>query len=70
MGLRRSAMLSVTDGVVASYIHNASATGLGRMGVLVALESSADKATLEALGKQIAMHIAAINPMAISAGRD
>ncbi len=67
MGLRRSAVLSVKQGVVASYVHNASAPGLGRMGVLVALESSADTSTLEALGKQIAMHIAAINPLAISA---
>ncbi len=66
MGLRRSAVLSVNDGVVASYIHNAAAEGLGRMGVLVALESTGDKDELQALGKQIAMHIAAINPLAIS----
>ena len=66
MGLRRAEVLSVSDGVVASYIHNAAADNMGRMGVLVALESSADKDMLLALGKQIAMHIAAINPMAIS----
>ncbi|MCF6303591.1 MAG: translation elongation factor Ts, partial [Devosiaceae bacterium] len=66
MGLRRSSVLSVDDGVVASYIHNASADGLGRMGVLVALQSTGDKEVLLALGKQVAMHIAAINPLAIS----
>jgi elongation factor Ts len=62
MNLRRMAVLSVNDGVVASYIHNAVAPGLGKIGVLVALESTADKGKLEALGRQIAMHVAAARP--------
>ncbi|MGE0753951.1 MAG: translation elongation factor Ts [Alphaproteobacteria bacterium] len=60
--LRRSAALSVNKGVVASYVHSAAAPGLGKIGVLVALESEADAGKLEALGKQIAMHIAAARP--------
>ncbi|VAW16974.1 Translation elongation factor Ts [hydrothermal vent metagenome] len=67
LGLRRAATLSVNEGVVASYVHNGVADGLGRMGVLVALQSSGDKDALEALGKQIAMHVAATNPLAVSA---
>ena len=67
MGLRRSATLSVPEGVVSSYVHNAVGNGMGRMGVLVALKSSADPEALNALGRQIAMHIAAINPLAVSA---
>ncbi|PSJ39896.1 translation elongation factor Ts [Allosphingosinicella deserti] len=63
--LRRSAVLQVNDGVVVSYVHNAAATGLGKIGVLVALESNGDKAALETLGKQLAMHIAAANPQAL-----
>jgi elongation factor Ts len=63
--LRRSAVLQVNEGVIVSYIHNAVTTGLGKIGVLVALESSGDKAALEALGKQLAMHIAAANPQAL-----
>jgi elongation factor Ts len=63
--LRRSAVLQVQDGVVVSYVHNAVTPGLGKIGVLVALESSADKGALEALGKQLAMHIAAANPQAL-----
>ncbi|MEM8795737.1 MAG: translation elongation factor Ts [Pseudomonadota bacterium] len=66
MTLRRSTMLSVSDGAVASYIHNASAPGLGKIGVLVALESSGDKEKLETFGRQVAMHIAAINPLAVN----
>ncbi len=66
MGLRRSAQLSVAEGTVSSYIHNAAADGLGRMGILVALESKGDESVLNALGKQIAMHVAAINPLAVS----
>ena len=66
MGLRRSAFLSVSEGAVCSYVHNVEVDGLGRMGVLVALQSSGDKSVLKTLGKQIAMHIAAINPLAIS----
>lgn len=62
MSLRRTACLSVGSGVVASYVHNAIADGLGKIGVLVALESTGDVEKLEALGKQIAMHVAAANP--------
>jgi elongation factor Ts len=64
--LRRSAVLQVGDGVVVPYVHNAAAAGLGKIGVLVALESSGDKAQLESLGKQLAMHIAAANPQALT----
>ena len=63
--LRRAARLEVGQGVIVSYVHNAVASGLGKIGVLVALESGADKAALEALGKQLAMHIAAANPLAM-----
>ncbi|WP_374445653.1 translation elongation factor Ts [Stella sp.] len=62
MALRRSLRLEVSQGVVASYVHNATATGLGKIGVLVALESAGDAAKLEALGRQLAMHVAAANP--------
>jgi elongation factor Ts len=67
MTLRRTAALSVADGVVADYVHNKAADGLGKIGVLVALESKGDKAALTALGRQIAMHIAAASPAAVSA---
>lgn len=67
MTLRRAAALAVKDGVVASYIHNAVIDGLGKMGVLVALESAGKKDELAALGKQIAMHIASSNPQALDA---
>jgi elongation factor Ts len=63
--LRRAAVLEVGEGAVVSYVHNAAAPGLGRIGVLVALEGSGDKAALESLGKQLAMHIAAANPLAL-----
>jgi elongation factor Ts len=63
--LRRAAVLQVNDGVVVSYVHNAAAPGLGKIGVLVALESTGDKGQLEQLGKQLAMHIAAANPQAL-----
>ncbi|TMJ12345.1 MAG: elongation factor Ts [Alphaproteobacteria bacterium] len=63
--LRRAAILEVGDGVVVSYVHNAASPGLGKIGVLVALESSGEKAALEALGKSLAMHIAASNPLAL-----
>lgn len=63
MNLRRAKVLSVKDGVVASYVHSAARPGLGKIGVLVALESPADKAKLQELGKHIAMHIAASNPL-------
>jgi elongation factor Ts len=65
MNLRRTLTVSVTDGVVESYVHNAVKAGLGKIGILVALESTGDKAALSALGKQLAMHIAATNPLAI-----
>ena len=63
MNLRRAKVLSVDNGVVASYMHSALRPNLGRIGVLVALESAADKAKLAELGKHIAMHIAASNPL-------
>jgi elongation factor Ts len=63
--LRRIAILEVGDGVVVSYVHNQASAGLGKIGVLVGLESSGEKAALEALGKQLAMHIAAANPLAL-----
>ena len=66
MNLRRSAKLQVENGVVATYIHSAISAGLGKIGVLVALESTGDKAGLEVLGKQIAMHIAAAKPEALT----
>ncbi|PWR23840.1 translation elongation factor Ts [Zavarzinia compransoris] len=65
MNLRRASVLEVPQGVVASYIHSATAPGLGRIGVLVALESAAPADKLEVLGKQIAMHIAATNPASL-----
>jgi elongation factor Ts len=65
--LRRSAIVSVGQGAVVSYVHNAVAPGLGKIGVLVALESAAGSETLQALGKQLAMHIAAANPLALNA---
>ncbi len=67
MALRRVAMLSVNQGVVAAYIHNAVAPNLGKIGVLVALESAVSADVLSALGRQIAMHIAATNPVALDA---
>jgi len=66
MVLRRSERLEVSDGVVAGYIHNAAAPGLGKIGVIVALESSGDKGKLENLARKLAMHVAAANPLAIS----
>lgn len=62
MNIRRMKKLSVKDGVVVGYVHNAVAPNLGKIGVLVALESTGDKAKLEALGKKIAMHVAAAFP--------
>lgn len=66
MSLRRSAYLEVAQGVIVPYMHNAIAPGLGRLGVLVALESGAPQDKLEALGKQIAMHVAAAHPIAVT----
>src|SRR5690606_28743735 len=58
--------VSVSDGVVVAYTHNAIAPNLGKIGVLVGLESTGDKAKLAALGKQIAMHVAATSPQALT----
>ena len=65
--IRRLRAVEVSKGVVVPYMHNAAATNLGKIGVLVALESEADAAKLETLGKQIAMHIAAAFPLALNA---
>ncbi|KQQ46770.1 MULTISPECIES: translation elongation factor Ts [Rhizobium/Agrobacterium group] len=67
MTLRRSALLEVEHGVVATYVHNAAGDGIGKLGVLVALKSEGDKAVLTSIGRQVAMHIAATNPLAIRA---
>ena len=66
MTVRRTAALKAVDGVVADYIHNKAADGLGKMGVLVALESKGDKAKLSEFGRQVAMHVAAANPLAVT----
>ena len=66
MTVRRSKTLSVSDGVVASYMHSQVADGLGKIGVLVALQSKGDKEKLDALGRQLAMHVAATNPLAVN----
>ena len=66
MSLRRMGALEVLNGAIVPYVHNATAEGLGRIGVLVALESTASEASLTALGKQIAMHIAATSPASLS----
>ena len=66
MSLRRVEAQSVNSGVVAGYIHNSVADGMGKIGVLVALESDGDAAKLTELGKKIAMHIAATNPLALN----
>ena len=66
MSLRRAASLSVSDGVVVGYTHNAVAPDLGKIGVLVALESTGDKAKLAAFGRQLAMHVAAANPQSLT----
>ncbi len=67
MTLRRVKKLSVNDGLIASYVHSATSEGLGRIGVLVALESKGDVDKLATLGRGIAMHVAAMNPLAIDA---
>ena len=66
MSLRRTSSMSVSSGVVSGYIHNAVSAGLGKIGVLVALQSDGDAAALDALGKKIAMHVAATSPLALS----
>ncbi|MCU0884595.1 MAG: translation elongation factor Ts [Beijerinckiaceae bacterium] len=65
MALRRARKFEVSAGVVASYLHNAAGEGLGRIGVLVALESPGKSDELAALGRQLAMHVAAANPVAL-----
>lgn len=67
MTLRRVAKLDVEKGVIASYVHNQVTEGLGKIGVLVALESAGDVEFLSTLGRQIAMHVAATNPVALDA---
>ena len=66
IGVRRSARLSVSKGVVANYMHNAVTTGLGKIGVIVGLETEGDADKALALGRQVAMHIAAARPDAVS----
>jgi elongation factor Ts len=65
MSIRRTQFFEVSQGVVTSYIHNSIADGLGKIGVLVALESAGDASKLEQLGRQLAMHIAAARPEAL-----
>jgi elongation factor Ts len=66
MSVRRATALSVSPGVVVSYVHNAVAPELGKIGVLVALQSEGSAEKLQALGKQIAMHVAAASPLALN----
>ena len=65
MSLRRAGQVSITAGAVGTYVHNAVSEGLGKIGVIVALESPGQKDELTALGRQVAMHIAASNPQAV-----
>jgi elongation factor Ts len=65
MSLRRAAVLSVSKGVVAHYVHASVSEGLGKIGVLVALESAGDVAALATFGRQLAMHVASANPQAV-----
>jgi len=67
MSLRRAALLSVGHGVVSSYVHNSVSDGLGKIGVIVALESSGKADALAGFGRQVAMHVAAANPQALDA---
>jgi elongation factor Ts len=69
INLRRSALVAVDQGMVGSYVHGALAPGLGKIGVLVGLRSAGDAGQLADLGKQLAMHIAAARPQAVSADR-
>jgi elongation factor Ts len=66
MNLRRTAVIEVKDGAIGSYVHNSVKPGMGKLGVIVGLESTGDKTVLLALGKQIAMHIANTNPLSVS----
>ena len=67
MSFRRSAKLSVPHGAVATYVHNAVADNLGKLGVLVAIETTGNERAANAFGRQVAMHVAATNPMALTA---
>jgi elongation factor Ts len=67
MTLRRAAALSVGKGAIGSYVHNAVIDGLGKIGVIVALESPGKSDELAAIGRQIAMHVASANPLALDA---
>jgi elongation factor Ts len=67
MSVRRTAVVLVGQGIIADYMHNKAGDGLGKMGVLAALESTGDKGKLAEFGRQIAMHIAAANPLAVTA---
>jgi elongation factor Ts len=67
MSVRRTGHAAVTEGVASEYVHNKAADGLGKIGVLVAVESKGDKAQLAAFGRQLAMHIAAASPAAVTA---
>jgi elongation factor Ts len=69
MTLRRTAELSVSKGLVASYVHSSVIDGLGRMGVIVALESTGKADELKAFGRLVAMHVAAANPQAVDPSR-
>jgi elongation factor Ts len=66
MNLRRAALLSVESGILASYVHNPQEPGLGKIAVLVCLQTSGDASRLERLGRELAMHVAAANPHAVS----
>src|SRR5581483_12459654 len=65
MTLRRAASLSVKQGVIGSYVHNAIADGLGKIGVIVALESAGKADALAGIARQVAMHVASANPQSI-----
>lgn len=67
LSFRRSAALTVNEGVVATYIHNAVSEGLGKLGVLVAIETTGNADVAQAFGRQVAMHVAATNPLALTA---
>ncbi len=66
MNLRRSAVVEVKNGVIGSYVHNTVKPGMGKLGVIVGVESTGDKGVLAGLGKQLAMHIANTNPLSVS----
>ena len=67
LSFRRSAKLVVPHGAVATYVHNAVADGLGKLGVLVAIETTGNEHAANAFGRQVAMHVAATNPLALTA---